>query len=197
MIDLVESTKVAYERAHAQGVERGDKLLAKSHRLLHELFDRHANSHNVFYVEKPGDAVFAAFRSPEDCCLVACQLLFDLEKIRPKMVEKDLPGLNARLALHFAHVLVAIDKPQLFGLPVHLTARLQALTAESAAEQLAGELPVANRLLLTVEMYRMLPMAWQKHARLIGQFRLKGFGDDAMAVYALEWKNIIRAGRAD
>jgi len=196
MIDLVESTKAAYERAQARGVERGDKLLAKSHRLLHELFDRHASKRNVFYVEKPGDAVFAAFRSPVDCGLVACQLLSDLEKIRPKMVEKDLPGLNARLALHFAHVLVAIDKPQLFGLPVHLTARLQVLTAESATDQLAGELPVTNRLLLTVEMYRALPAAWQAHVRLIGQFRLKGFGDDAVPVYALDWRNIVQAGLA-
>jgi len=196
MIDLAESTKAAHERAQAGGSALGDKLLAKAHRLLHELFDRHANRHNVFYTEKPGDAVFAAFHSPVDCCAVACKLLFDLAKIRPKMVEKNLLALNARLAMHFAPVLLAIDKPQLFGLPVNLTARLQSLTAESAADKLPGEFPVANRLLLTAEMYRALPTAWQSHTSLIGQFRLKGFGKDVIPVYALDWKNIIQAGLA-
>jgi class 3 adenylate cyclase len=196
MIDLVESTNTAFEKSQAGGSMQGNKLLAKSHRLLHDLFDRYAHNHNPFHVEKPGDAVFSAFRSPVDCCAVACKLLYGLTKVRAKMVERNLPALSARLAIHFAQVLVSIDKPQLFGLPVNLTARLQSLTKDAASSTLVGEFPVVNRLLLTDEMFRVLPAAWQKHVWFLGKFTLKGFGEESISVHVLDWESIIQEGLA-
>lgn len=192
MADVCDSTGKAYDKAQAQGSAAADKALAKAFDTFYNIFDRHANSRNVIYVEKPGDAVFATFRTALDCCVVACKVLFDLERIRSRLVERDILELNVRVALHYAPITFSTVKAHFFGLPINLTSRLQSLTAEQAVNELVGELPPANRILMTTEMRDALPESWQRHTWAVGSFGLKGFRDQAFPVYGLNWKQIIQ-----
>jgi class 3 adenylate cyclase len=191
MADVCDSTGQAYSVAKVQGSDTANKLLGKAFQAFYALFDRHAQARRVLHVLKPGDAVFATFRSPEDCLAVCCKILSDLEQLRPKLQEKGLMPLNVRVAAHYAPVLHSADQSQFFGLPIHLTNRLQGLTSEQAVGSLTGDFPKVNRIFLTAEIFDALPDAWKPLAWRVGSFSVKGFAEEAFPVYGLRWQDVI------
>lgn len=197
MADVCDSTGQAYSVSKAQGSDTANKLLGKAFQAFYTLFDRHAQARHVRHVLKPGDAVFATFRSPEDCLAVCCKILADLEQLRPKLQEKGLIPLNVRIAAHYASVLHSADQSQFFGLPIHLTSRLQGLTAEQAVGALTGDFPRINRIFLTADIHAALPAAWRALAWRIGAFTVKGFAEEAFDVYGLRWQDVIRRKLVD
>ena len=191
MADVCDSTGSAYSVSKAQGSDTANKLLGKAFQTFYALFDRHAQARKVLHVLKPGDAVFATFHSPEDCLAVCCRMLADLEHLRPKLEEKGLMPLNVRVAAHYAPVLSSADQSQFFGLPIHLTSRLQGLDSGQAVGTLEGDFPKLNRVLLTAEIYRVLPAAWQALTWRVGTFEVKGFTGETFPIYGLKWPEAI------
>ena len=191
MADVCDSTGQAYSVAKAQGSDQANKLMGKAFQTFYNLFDRHAQAHRVLHVLKPGDAVFATFQSSVDCLTVCCKILADLELLRPKLQEKGLMPLNVRVAAHYAPLLHSADQAQLFGLPIHLTSRLQSLASEQAVGTLTGDFPRINRIFLTAEIYKTLPAAWMPLTWQVGSFTVKGFAEEAFPVYGLKWQELI------
>ena len=189
MADVCNSTGQAYSVSKAQGSDEANKLMGKAIQTFYNLFDRHAQTHHVLHVLKPGDAVFATFQSPDDCLAVCCKVLSDLELLRPKLQEKGLMPLNVRVAAHYAPVLHSTDQSQFFGLPIHLTNRLQSLTSEQVVGTLAGDFPKINRIFLTAEIYKTLPAAWAPLTWNVGSFTVKGFAEEAFPVYGLKGRS--------
>ncbi len=192
MADVCDSTGQAYSVSKAQGSDQANKLMGKAFQAFYNLFDRHAQAHHVQHVLKPGDAVFATFESPEDCLTVCCKILSDLEQLRPKLQEKGLMPLNVRVAAHYAPVLHSSDQSQFFGLPIHLTSRLQSLASEQVVGALAGDFPKINRIFLTTEIYKTLPVAWVPLAWQVGSFKVAGFAEEVFPVYGLKWQELIQ-----
>jgi class 3 adenylate cyclase len=192
MADVCDSTGEAYSVSKSQGSEQANKLMGKAFQAFYNLFDRHAKARQVLHVLKPGDAVFATFRSPVDCLAVACKVLSDLEQLRPKLQERGLMPLNVRVAAHYAPVLHSGDQSQFFGLPIHLTNRLQSLASEQAVGTLTGEFPKVNRVFLTAEIFETLPPAWKLLSWKVGSFTVKGFAEEAVPVYGLKWEELVR-----
>lgn len=192
MADVCDSTGQAYSVSKAQGSDTANKLLGKAFRAFYTLFDRHAQARHVRHVLKPGEAVFATFRSPGDCLAVCCKIPADLEQLRPKLQERGLLPLNRRVATHYAPVLHSADQSQCFGPPIHLTSRLQGLTAEQAVSALTGDFPRINRIFLTADIRAALPPAWQALTWRIGSFSVKGFAEETFDVYGLRWQDVIR-----
>ncbi|HEX9743038.1 MAG TPA: FHA domain-containing protein [Nitrospiraceae bacterium] len=192
MADVCDSTGQAYSVSKAQGSDQANKLMGKAIQTFYNLFDRHAQAHHVLHVLKPGDAVFATFQSPEDCLAVCCKVLSDLVLLRPKLQEKGLMPLNVRVAAHYAPVLHSADQSQLFGLPIHLTNRLQSLTSEQVVGILTGDFPKINRIFLTAEIYKTLSAAWAPLTWNVGSFTVKGFAEEAFPVYGLKWEELIQ-----
>ena len=197
MADVCDSTGQAYSVSKAQGSDQANKLMGKAIQTFYNLFDRHAQTHHVLHVLKPGDAVFATFQSPEDCLAVCCKVLSDLELLRPKLQEKGLMPLNVRVAAHYAPVLHSADQSQFFGLPIHLTNRLQSLASEQVVGTLTGDFPKINRIFLTAEIYKTLPAAWVPLTWNVGSFTVKGFAEEAFPVYGLKWQELIQRKLVD
>jgi class 3 adenylate cyclase len=197
MADVCDSTGQAYSVSKAQGSDQANKLMGKAIQTFYNLFDRHAQTHHVLHVLKPGDAVFATFQSPEDCLAVCCKVLSDLELLRPKLQEKGLMPLNVRVAAHYAPVLHSADQSQFFGLPIHLTNRLQSLASEQVVGTLTGDFPKINRIFLTAEIYKTLPAAWAPLTWNVGSFTVKGFAEEAFPVYGLKWQELIQRKLVD
>jgi class 3 adenylate cyclase len=192
MADVCDSTGQAYSVAKARGSDQANKLMGKAFQTFYNLFDRHAQAHHVLHVLKPGDAVFATFKSSVDCLTVCCKILADLELLRPKLQEKGLMPLNVRVAAHYAPLLHSTDQSQFFGLPIHLTSRLQSLASEQAVGTLIGDFPKVNRIFLTAEMFKTLPAAWVPLTWQVGSFTVKGFAEEAFPVYGLKWQELIK-----
>lgn len=192
MADVCDSTGQAYSVSKAQGSDQANKLMGKAFQTFYNLFDRHAQMHHVLHVLKPGDAVFATFRSPEDCLTVCCKILSDLEQLRPKLQQKGLMPLNVRVAAHYAPVLHSSDQSQFFGLPIHLTNRLQGLGSDQAVGTLTGDFPKINRIFLTAEIYETLPAAWRPLTWQVGSFTMDGFAGEIFPVYGLKWQELIQ-----
>ena len=197
MADVCDSTGQAYSVSKAQGSDQANKLMGKAIQTFYNLFDRHAQVHHVLHVLKPGDAVFATFQSPEDCLAVCCKVLSDLVLLRPKLQEKGLMPLNVRVAAHYAPVLHSADQSQFFGLPIHLTNRLQSLASEQVVGTLTGDFPKINRIFLTAEIYKTLPAAWVPLTWNVGSFTVKGFAEEAFPVYGLKWQELIQRKLVD
>ena len=191
MADVCDSTGQAYSVSKAQGSDQANKQMGKAFQAFYNLFDRHAQAHHVLHVLKPGDAVFATFQSSVDCLTVCCKILADLELLRPKLQEKGLMPLNLRVAAHYAPLVHSVDQSQLFGLPIHLTSRLQSLASEQAVGTLTGDFPRINRVFLTAEMYKTLPASWVPLTWQVGSFTVKGFAEEAFSVYGLKWQELI------
>jgi class 3 adenylate cyclase len=192
MADVCDSTGQAYSVSKAQGSDQANKLMGKAFQAFYNLFDRHAQAHRVLHVLKPGDAVFATFESPVDCLTVCCKILSDLELLRPKLQEKGLMPLNVRVAAHYAPVLHSSDQSQFFGLPIHLTNRLQCLASEQAVGTLTGDFPKINRIFLTAEMRKILPADWLPLTWQVGSFNVAGFAEEVFPVYGLKWQELIQ-----
>jgi len=192
MADVCDSTGQAYSVSKAQGSDQANKQMGKAFQAFYNLFDRHAQAHHVLHVLKPGDAVFATFKSPEDCLAVCCKILSDLEQLRPKLQEKGLMPLNVRVAAHYAPVLHSSDQSQFFGLPIHLTNRLQSLASEQVVGTLTGDFPKINRIFLTAEIYKTLPAAWVPLTWRVGSFTVAGFAEEVFPVYGLKWQELIQ-----
>jgi len=192
MADVCDSTGQAYSVSKAQGSDQANKLMGKAFQAFYNLFDRHAQAHRVQHVLKPGDAVFATFESPVDCLTVCCKILSDLELLRPKLQEKGLMPLNVRVAAHYAPVLHSSDQSQFFGLPIHLTNRLQGLASEQAVGTLTGDFPKINRIFLTAEIYKTLPATWLPLTWQVGSFTMDGFPGEVFPVYGLQWQELIQ-----
>jgi class 3 adenylate cyclase len=126
-----------------------------------------------------------------DCLTVCCKILADLELLRPKLQEKGLMPLNLRVAAHYAPLVHSTDQSQFFGLPIHLTSRLQSLASEQAVGTLTGDFPKINRIFLTAEMFKTLPAAWVPFTWQVGSFTMKGFSEEAFPVYGLKWQELI------
>lgn len=197
MADVCDSTGQAYSVSKTQGSDQANKLMGKAFQAFYNLFDRHAQAHHVLHVLKPGDAVFATFQSPEDCLTVCCKILSDLELLRPKLQEKGLMPLNVRVAAHYAPVLHSTDQSQFFGLPIHLTNRLQSLASEQAVGTLTGDFPKINRIFLTAEMHKTLPAAWVPLTWQVGSFTMEGFAGEVFPVYGLKWQELIQRKLVD
>ncbi len=197
MADVCDSTGQAYSVSKAQGSDQANKLMGKAFQAFYNLFDRHAQARHVLHVLKPGDAVFATFQSPEDCLAVCCKILSDLELLRPKLQEKGLMPLNVRVAAHYAPVLHSSDQSQFFGLPIHLTSRLQSLASEQVVGTLTGDFPKINRIFLTAEIYKTLPPAWVPLTWQVGSFTVAGFAEEVFPVYGLKWQELIQRKLVD
>jgi class 3 adenylate cyclase len=192
MADVCDSTGQAYSVSKAQGSDQANKQMGKAFQAFYNLFDRHAQEHHVLHVLKPGDAVFATFKSPEDCLAVSCKILSDLELLRPKLQEKGLMPLNVRVAAHYAPVLHSSDQSQFFGLPIHLTNRLQSLASEQVVGTLTGDFPKINRIFLTAEIFKTLQAAWVPLTWQVGSFTMAGFAEEVFPVYGLKWQELIQ-----